>query len=389
VSPERFQQIKAFPTQGVCAVFHFLALSLGFLACLGGRTIDEIAASFWPEWWETCEMASASSRTLRLLALLQTQRHWPGPRLAERLEVSERTLRRDIDRLRELGYPVEAQRGVDGGYQLAPGAVLPPLVLDDEEAVALAVGLQAAIQSGTVVGIAESSVRALTKIVQVMPSRLRRQVDALAAMTVPAEWRSWEPSVESGVLISIAQACRDVERLEFTYLSRGGEQTFRHVEPHRLVLLGRRWYLVAWDLSRFDWRSFRVDRLTSPRSTGAHFPSRELPASDAATFVRAGIDDLPTQHFVEILISASAAGVRRRVGRWGTVTELDNGRCLLQMSSDSLDWPMMVICSLGEDFGVISPPELVDFVDECAERFTRASARGCLPAVKSSSRGKG
>jgi predicted DNA-binding transcriptional regulator YafY len=331
-------------------------------------------------------MANTSSRTLRLLSLLQTQRYWPGPELAERLAVSGRTLRRDIDRLRELGYPVEAQRGVDGGYQLAPGASLPPLVLDDEEAVALAVGLQAAVQSGTVVGITESSVRALTKIVQVMPSRLRRQVDALAAMTVPADWADSTPNVESGVLTSIAQACRDAERLEFNYSSRVGERTVRLVEPHRLVLLGRRWYLVAWDLSRFDWRTFRLDRLTSPRSTGAHFPSRELPAPDAATFVRASIDDLPTEYSIEIMVSASAEVVRSHVGRWGTVTEVDDDRCLLQMSSDSLDWPMVALCFIGADFRVISPPEMLDFVDECAERFTRAGMRGSRPTASTDAR---
>src|SRR3984957_3812288 len=180
-------------------------------------------------------MSNTSSRTLRLLSLLQTRRYWPGAELAERLEVSARTLRRDVDRLRELGYPVEAQRGIDGGYQLAAGAVLPPLVLDDEEAVALGVGLQTAIQGGTVVGIEESSVRALAKIVQVMPSRLRRRVDALSVMTVPAQWGGPTTAVDAGELTSIAQACRDTERLEFGYNARDGAHSVRHVEPHRLV----------------------------------------------------------------------------------------------------------------------------------------------------------
>ena len=199
-------------------------------------------------------MANTSSRTLRLLSLLQTHRYWPGPELAARLDVSVRTLRRDIDRLRELGYPVEASRGVDGGYQLAAGAALPPLVLDDEEAVALAVGLQAAAQGG-VAGIAESSVRALAKVVQVMPPRLRRRVDALRAMTVPLTWYSTAPSTDPAVLTALAQACRDTERLEFGYTSAAGERSDRHVEPLRLVSLGRRWYLVAYDLVRHDWRT--------------------------------------------------------------------------------------------------------------------------------------
>src|ERR1700760_653310 len=188
-------------------------------------------------------MANTSSRTLRLLSLLQTHRYWPGPELAEKLGVSVRTLRRDVDRLRELGYPVEAQCGVEGGYQLAAGAALPPLVVDDEEAVALAVGLQAAAQ-GSAAGIAEASVRALAKVVQVMPGRLRRRVEALTAMTVPASWgsASWgggaRPSLDPGALTTIALACRDAERLRFGYLAASGAQTARHVEPHRLGGLG-------------------------------------------------------------------------------------------------------------------------------------------------------
>ena len=179
-------------------------------------------------------MANTSSRTLRLLSLLQTHRYWPGTQLADRLGVSVRTLRRDIDRLRELGYPVEASRGVDGGYQLAAGAALPPLVLDDEEAVALAVGLQAAAQSG-VAGVAESSVRALAKVVQVMPPRLRRRVDALRTMTIPTGWEQPSATVDPDVLTAVAQACRDTERLEFGYTAADGERTDRHVEPLRLV----------------------------------------------------------------------------------------------------------------------------------------------------------
>src|SRR5580704_9362809 len=266
-------------------------------------------------------MANTSSRTLRLLSLLQTRRFWPGDDLAERLEVSTRTLRRDIDRLRELGYPVEAQRGIDGGYQLAPGAVLPPLVLDDEEAVAIGVGLQAAIQGGTVIGIEESSVRALTKIVRVVPSRLRRRIDALAAMTVPAQWGDSAPSVDAGVLTSIAQACRDAERLEFSYTTRDDERAVRHVEPHRLVLLGRRWYLVAWDLTRFDWRTFRLDRLTEPRVTGAHAIPRQIPAENAAEFVRSSIENVPSRYQVDVLIDAPTDVVRGRIGPWGNLED--------------------------------------------------------------------
>ena len=319
-------------------------------------------------------MASTSSRTLRLLSLLQTRRYWSGATLAERLGVSARTLRRDVDRLRELGYPVDAHRGVDGGYQLAAGAALPPLVVDDEEAVALAVGMQAAV-NGTVAGIEESAVRALTKVVQVMPPRLRRRVDALRAVTVPAVWSgsSQVPAVDHEVLNAIAQACRDTERLRFDYAALGREPTRRHVEPHRLVSLGRRWYLVAYDLDRHDWRSFRLDRLGEPRSTGSRFRTRELPTADAAEFVRAGIQRQWAPHNVEVLVHAAGPEVRERVGRWATIEDLDAGSCLLRMSVDSLDWPLFALGSIGAEFEVRTPPELTDQLRDWSARFARAA----------------
>ena len=317
-------------------------------------------------------MANTSSRTLRLLSLLQTHRYWPGGELAERLGVSARTLRRDVDRLRELGYPVEAQRGVDGGYQLAPGAALPPLVVDDEEAVALAIGLRLSAQ-GTVAGIEEASIRAFTKIVQVMPPRLRRRVDALRAATVPLVWGTG-PTVDSETLTTVAQACRDEERLRFSYTARAGERTERHVEPHRLVSLGRRWYLVAYDLTRHDWRSFRLDRLTGPSVTGDRFRPRDLPAEDAASFVRAAIGNVPAaQHRIEAIVHAPAEAVRTAVGQWSTVEELGPDRCRLLMTSDHLDWPTLALGTVGADFEIVSPPELADQVREWATRFTRAT----------------
>ncbi len=319
-------------------------------------------------------MANTSSRTLRLLSLLQTQRYWPGSTLADRLGVSVRTLRRDVDRLRELGYPVDAQRGVDGGYQLAAGAALPPLVVDDEEAVALAVGMQAAV-NGAVAGIEESAVRALTKVVQVMPPRLRRRVDALRAVTVPAVWSDAAPAptIDHEVLIGVAQACRDSERLRFGYTALGAEPARRHVEPHRLVPLGRRWYLVAYDLDRHDWRSFRLDRLTAPAGTGARFRTRELPTADAAEFVRAGVQRARSPIEVQVLVHAPAASVRERIGRWATVDELGPQRCLLHMSVDSLDWTLLALGSLGAEFEVHSPPELITRVREWSARFARAA----------------
>ncbi|MFC4033930.1 helix-turn-helix transcriptional regulator [Streptomyces polygonati] len=325
-------------------------------------------------------MANTSTRTLRLLSLLQNHRYWSGSELSERLGISVRTLRRDIDRLRELGYPVEAQRGVDGGYQLAAGAVLPPLVIDDDEAVALAVGLQAAAE-GSVEGIAECSVRVLAKVVQVMPVRLRRRVEALRAMTVPADWGGpASAGIDPGVLTAVALVCRDSEQLRFAYTAADGRPSDRHVEPHRLVRLHRRWYLVAYDLTRHDWRSFRLDRLTAPRGTGARFRTRDLPAADAAEFVRAGLRNLPRPYSVEVLVTAPAATVRERIGRWGTVEELDPEHCRLRMTTDSLDWPTMALGRLGADFRVLQPPELLDRIRAWGAHFNRAAAQGPGPA---------
>jgi predicted DNA-binding transcriptional regulator YafY len=317
-------------------------------------------------------MANTSSRTLRLLSLLQTHRYWPGPELAERLSVSPRTLRRDVDRLRELGYPVDAHRGVEGGYQLAAGAALPPLVVDDEEAVALAVGMQAAAQ-GAVPGIEEPAVRALTKVVQVMPPRLRRRVEALRAVTVATTWNTG-PALDADALTTLAQACRDDERVEFGYTTQAGDQANRLVEPHRLVPLGRRWYLVAYDLHRHDWRSFRLDRIDGPRRTGARFRPRTLPTADAAAFVQAGIRNMPTSYQVEVVVHAPAERVRAQVGRWAEVTDVGEGGCVLHMTADVLAWPAMALGLVDAEFEVRSPPELSALVRDWGARFTRAGS---------------
>jgi predicted DNA-binding transcriptional regulator YafY len=316
-------------------------------------------------------MANTSSRTLRLLSLLQTHRYWTGAELAAKLRVSVRTVRRDVDRLRELGYPVEADRGVDGGYQLAAGAALPPLAVDDDEAVAIAIGLRTAAQ-GAVAGIEDTSVRALAKIVQIMPPRLQRRVDALSAVTVPAVWGT-RSTVDAGVLTTVAQACRSEVRMRFSYTGRGAETTERHVEPHRLVSLGRRWYLVAYDLTREDWRSFRIDRLRDPTSTGIRFRPREVPGGDTAAFVRAGIESMPAAYTVEVVVHASPATVRAALGPWGTVEEIDGERCRLRMTVDSLDWPALAVGSIRAEFEVISPPEFVEHIREWAARFTHAA----------------
>jgi predicted DNA-binding transcriptional regulator YafY len=307
---------------------------------------------------------------LRLLSLLQTHRFWPGGELAERLEVSQRTLRRDIDRLRELGYPVNANPGVAGGYQLQAGSALPPLLLDDEEAVAIAVGLRTAA-GGAVDGIEETSLRALTKVVQVMPRRLRRRVEALGDYTVPAVWGGG-PTVDAVALTVIAQACRDDERLRFAYTARDGSQTRRLVEPHRLVSLGRRWYLVAWDVERHDWRTFRVDRLSEPESTGARFRQRDVPTGDAAEFVRNQIASMPTRYEVVIDVDAPAGEVERVVRHWGTVTATGDDSCRLVMNVDSFEWPAFVLTVVGASFEVVGPSELAGYLRQRAELFAGA-----------------
>ncbi|QMU69846.1 YafY family protein [Streptacidiphilus sp. P02-A3a] len=320
-------------------------------------------------------MANTSSRTLRLLSLLQNHRHWPGGELADRLGVSARTLRRDIDRLRELGYPVEASRGVDGGYRLAAGAALPPLVVDDDEAVAIAVGMQAAAL-GAVAGIEEAAVRALAKLVQVMPPPLRRRMDALRAATEPPGWGAPAgAATDPAVLIAVALACRDTERVEFDYTDRGGEPSQRLVEPHRLVPLGRRWYLVAYDLVRQDWRIFRLDRLTAPRTSGVRFRPRDLPAADATAFVRAGVEARPTGYAVEVRVRAPAAEVAAQLGQWADAEPVDARTCVLRMTADTLDWPAMALGRLGAEFEVVTPPELVAYLSEWSARFGRATGR--------------
>ncbi|AJT69933.1 hypothetical protein T261_8340 [Streptomyces lydicus] len=219
-------------------------------------------------------MIDTPGRLLRLLSLLQSPREWPGRELAQRLDVSPRTIRRDIDRLRELGYPVHATQGNTGGYRLTAGTAMPPLLLDDEEAVAIAIGLRTAA-AGSVTGIEETSVRALAKLEQVLPSRLRRRVTVLqeAAVALP----QGGPTADAGHLALIAAACVAHEKLRFTYRSANGQEARRLVEPHQLVAAGRRWYLVAHDCDRADWRTFRLDRLADPLRTGARVPPRDLP----------------------------------------------------------------------------------------------------------------
>jgi len=318
---------------------------------------------------------STSSRMLRLLSLLQSHRFWAGPELSARLEVSERTLRRDIDRLRVMGYPVSATRGVAGGYQLAGGAELPPLLLEDDEAIAIAVGLRAAA-GGAVAGMEESSVRALSKVVRMLPPRLRRRVDALRVVLAPLPMSSsgTGPTIDAAALAVIAQASNDGERLRFDYTARDGATATRTVEPHRLVTLGRRWYLVAWDLDRADWRTFRVDRLRDPRSARYRFAPREVPGGDATAFVRSQLRAMPTRYAVDVTIHASAATVSDWLGDWAQVEPLGDEACRVRMAADALDWPVMILAALDAEIEVHEPPELRERLAGVAARFTRAVA---------------
>ncbi|HZA90347.1 MAG TPA: YafY family protein [Solirubrobacterales bacterium] len=317
-------------------------------------------------------MTETSSRLLTLLSLLQGRRDWPGSELAERLEVSRRTIRRDIERLRVLGYPVESLTGPAGGYRLRAGTAMPPLLLDDEEAIAIAVGLRTAARA-SVTGIEETSVRALVKLEQVLPAHLRRRVRALqsATMTLPAGG----PTVDPQCLTVIAAACRDSERVRFAYRGRDGVDSRREVEPHSLVNLGRRWYLVAWDRGRRDWRTFRVDRLAKPASTGVRFAQREPPAKDAAAYVAQSLSAAPYRYDARVTLHASAQAIRERVpSRWGTIEPIDDRTCEYRTGDDDLEWLALRVAMLGVDFDVHEPPELVEHVANLARRLQASTA---------------
>jgi predicted DNA-binding transcriptional regulator YafY len=316
-------------------------------------------------------MHGTSGRLLKLLSLLQTRRDWPGTELASRLAVSPRTIRRDIERLRELGYPVDASTGPAGGYRLHAGTAMPPLLLDDDEAVAIAVGLRTAA-GASVTGIEETAIRALVKLEQVLPSHLRRRVNALQSVTstLPASG----PTVDPVALTVIASCCRDRERLRFAYVARDSAESTRVVEPHSLVNLGRRWYLVAWDCDRDDWRTFRVDRLERPAPAGARFEARALPGDgDPAAYVAANLRQSPSRYNARITLHAAAAPLAERWPWMGdSLTALGDERCEYRTSDDSLDWLAMRIGMLGVDFEVHEPPELAQRMGELAQRFERA-----------------
>lgn len=317
-------------------------------------------------------MLETSARLLRLLSLLQAHREWSGPVLAQRLGVTPRTVRRDVDRLRELGYPVNASPGTGGGYQLGAGAELPPLLLDDEEAVAVAVGLRTAAGQG-IDGIGETSVRALAKLEQVLPNRLRRRVGALHAFTVPMLRRPGTSVVDAAVLTDLAGVCRDGERLRFEYSDHDGAASRRTVEPHRLVCTEHRWYLVAWDLDREDWRTFRVDRITPKPPHGPRFTPRPGPAEDLAAYVSQGVSTrvYTAQGVIRLLVPVAEAE-RVVPPSSGTLETETESTCLLRTGAASLDVLAVHVLLMAIDFEVVEPVELTGHLRAARDRLTRA-----------------
>ena len=317
---------------------------------------------------------STSSRLLRLLSLLQTPRDWTGSELADRLEVSPRTVRNDIERLRDLGYPVHATRGSIGGYRLEAGTSMPPLLLDDDEAVAVAIGLRTATQ-GAVTGIEETSLRALAKLEQVLPPRLRRQVSSLQGVTVHVRRGRQGPTVDPAMLTEIARLAREHWTIRFDYSDRRQEASQRRVEPYRIVNAGQRWYLVAWDLDRDDWRTFRVDRMREGESQGPRFTPRDITDVEVEALIARGVPPEARRHQARVVVRAPAAQLLERVGPWlGTVTPIDETTCAIHTGADSVEQLAAWLGSLDADFEVSDPPELVAAVRALAGRYAAATA---------------
>ncbi|MGW6004299.1 helix-turn-helix transcriptional regulator [Oerskovia enterophila] len=316
-------------------------------------------------------MLDTSVRLLRLLSLLQVRREWSGADLAARLDVTTRTVRNDVERLRLLGYEVRSRTGTAGGYRLAAGSELPPLLLDDDEAVAVAVGLQAAA-AGSVTGIEETSVRALATLERSLPSRLRHRVDALRQATVSAA--AGGPTVDAAVLTAVSTAIARSERVRFDYTGRDGLATLRDVEPHRLVYTGRRWYLLAWDTAREDWRTFRADRMAPRTPGGPRFTPREPPEPDVAQHVVRGVGSTAWHHRPRIRFLAPSTEVAARVtATAGVLTGSDDGTCVLETGSDSLIDVAGFLATVDLPFEVLDPPELRDLLRRLADLYSAGS----------------
>ncbi|MFD5178052.1 helix-turn-helix transcriptional regulator [Nocardia sp. NPDC058379] len=315
-------------------------------------------------------MLETSARLLELLSLLQLKRDWTSAELAGRLAVSTRTVRADIGKLRSLGYPVDARPGVAGGYRLVAGTAMPPLLLDDDEAVAVAVGLGAVATQR--LGVEETSLTALAKLEQVLPSRLRRRVEAVreATSVVPGT----EPPLDLSVLAAVATAIRGHERLRFGYTKPGGSESARHTEPQRLVSWGSLWYLLAWDLDRGDWRIFRVDRMVAHTPTGARFPPRVIPADEAVDYVVRRVSKAAWQYRARVLVHAPAAEVAAKIRIPVDIEVVDESTCRVELGSTDPDRLALWVTQLDLDIEVIDGDELAEAFDRLATRFRRAAS---------------
>jgi predicted DNA-binding transcriptional regulator YafY len=322
-------------------------------------------------------MVQTSARLLALLSLLQVRREWTGDELAERLEVGPRTIRRDVDKLRSLGYPVESARGVAGGYRLGAGGELPPLLLDDAEAVAVAVGLRTAA-SGSIAGIEETSVRALAKLEQVLPTRLRRRVRALGDVTSAFSFE--QPQIDADLLAEVAGACRDGVQLRFAYVAGDDRSSHRQTEPTAVVYSGHRWYLVAFDLDRDDWRTFRVDRISGRVRVGGRGRRRTVPGGDPAAYVKAqlqrrGAEREGAAEPGRVRVTAPATRIQPRVpDRWATVEPDGDDACVVSTRGGWHPGFVVWMASLDEAIEILGPDELRDAARGMADRLAAGAA---------------
>ena len=300
-------------------------------------------------------MLSASARLIRLLSLFQAQRMWTGAGLAARLEITERTLRRDVDRLRSLGYTVDSTSGVAGGYRLGAGTALPPLLLEDEEAIAVALGLGSAIVATG--DIENASMRALAKLEQLMPPRLRRRLESVRASVVPV--MRGKSAIRLKAVSLLADACTDRLELRFDYRDHHDAATARTVEPHRVVQTGQRWYLLAWDTARQDWRTFRLDRIVDPAATGARFAARKLPHGDLEAYMTHALTVSPYLHHACVVVHAPLQALEATLG-WvgGKAQAVDAHRTRIETAANSLDALAVWLGCLGHPVDIESPPEL-------------------------------
>ncbi|MDO1482620.1 DeoR family transcriptional regulator [Rhodococcus rhodochrous] len=314
---------------------------------------------------------STTERVLRVLALLQSRPSWTAVELAAELGVTDRSVRRDVDRLRALGYPVRATPGVGGGYQLGAGTRLPPLLLHDDEAIATAVSLRLASGS-TIAGAAEAALRALAKLDQVMPPRLREEVRAIYGATETVVGASTE--IDADTLLALARACRDATRVRFRYTTRQEVDDERTVEPVRMVATGQRWYLMAWDVDRDDWRTFRLDRMRDVAPTTWRFRPRQHP--DPVAYVQRSVTESPYRYIARIRLRADADQVRDMVPpQVGRVEDDEDGWCVLVVGADDPDWVVMHVARMGFEAVVLEPPELRAAADRLATRLAAIASR--------------